>query len=123
MRACKRGNYSLRDGDGNGEVCLAEFQQWWAANGGDLEQHREKALTFVCEGGLEVLVVAPDESTKRAWVRGVEEVLREGKPRAVSFDVSAEAPSRESPQRPRLVRVCQWLRSVNWWLGLRPTFD
>ena len=29
-----------------------------------------------------------------------EEVLREGKPRAVSFDVSAEAPSRESPQRP-----------------------
>ena len=88
------------DGDGNGEVCLAEFQQWWAANGGDLEQHREKALTFVCEGGLEVLVVAPNVETKMAWVRGVEEVLREGKPRAVSFDVSAEAPSRESPQRP-----------------------
>ena len=54
----------------------------------------------MCEGGLEVLVVAPNVETKIAWVRGVEEVLREGKPRAVSFDVSAEAPSRESPQRP-----------------------
>ena len=28
------------DADGNGEVELSEFQEWWAANGGDLEQQR-----------------------------------------------------------------------------------
>ena len=52
------------DSDGSGEVDLGEFSQWWRRNGGDLEQHRERAFTFVFASGLEVLVVAPDLSTK-----------------------------------------------------------
>jgi hypothetical protein len=57
------------DSDGSGEVDLHEFSQWWRRNGGDLEQHRERAFTFVFASGLEVLVVAPDQSTKERWCK------------------------------------------------------
>ena len=60
----------VMDGDGNNQVSLAEFQTWWANNGGDLEQHRERAMTFVCGSGVEVIVVAPDAATKQRWVDG-----------------------------------------------------
>ena len=57
------------DSDGNNQVSLPEFEAWWASNGGDLEQHRARAMTFVCVGGIELLVVAPDSSTKRRWLK------------------------------------------------------
>ena len=47
---------------------MSEFESWWSRNGGDLESQRSKAFTLVCSGGLELILVAPDESTKRAWV-------------------------------------------------------
>ena len=63
------------DGDGSGDVSIDEFRKWWAANGGDLEQHRSEAMTFVCAGGVEVLVVAPDLATKQRWVAGCGRLL------------------------------------------------
>jgi Ca2+-binding EF-hand superfamily protein len=58
----------VMDSDGNDQVSLTEFEEWWANNGGDLEQHRSRAMTFVCGSGIELLVVAPDTATKRRWV-------------------------------------------------------
>eukprot|EP01043_Picozoa_sp_COSAG02_P008727 COSAG02_NODE_285_length_25646_cov_10.858143_2_plen_1450_part_00 len=60
----------VMDSDGNDQVSLTEFEEWWANNGGDFEQHRTRAMTFVCGSGIELLVVAPDMSTKRRWLKG-----------------------------------------------------
>ena len=37
----------LMDTDRSGTVSVQEFEAWWAQNGGDLEVHRDNALTFV----------------------------------------------------------------------------
>ena len=64
------------DADGNGEVELSEFQEWWAANGGDLEQQRGRAWTLVFQSGLELLLVAPQLATKRAWLAQCAHMIR-----------------------------------------------
>ena len=46
------------DADGNGKVEKAEFTQWWHANGGDLDEHRDRALEMSA-GDVRLLVVAP----------------------------------------------------------------
>jgi len=56
------------DTDGGGTVSMDEFEQWWSANGGDLEQHRSKALTVRLADGVELRLVAPNEPAKRKWV-------------------------------------------------------
>ena len=43
------------DADNSGAIELREFEQWWAVNGGDLEQQRGRALTVQCGGGPEPL--------------------------------------------------------------------
>ena len=58
------------DTDRSGVVELPEFERWWRLNGGDLEEHRANALTFVCEGGLEVLAVCPTRVAKQRWLAG-----------------------------------------------------
>ena len=58
------------DTDRSGVVELPEFERWWRLNGGDLEEHRANALTFVCEGGLEVLAVCPTRVSKQRWLAG-----------------------------------------------------
>ena len=58
------------DTDHSGVVELPEFERWWSVNGGDLEEHRGNALTFVCEGGLEVLAVCPTRVAKQRWLAG-----------------------------------------------------
>ena len=64
------------DADGNGEVELSEFQEWWAANGGALEQQRGRAWTLVFQSGLELLLVAPQLATKRAWLAQCAHMIR-----------------------------------------------
>ena len=55
----------------------SEFEQWWQANGGDLETHRELALTITAGDGVTLYLVARDKLTKDHWVAGLKEVLGE----------------------------------------------
>ena len=63
------------DDDNSGEVDLSEFESWWSRNGGDLESQRSKAFTLVFQGGLELILVAPNEATKDAWVSACDGML------------------------------------------------
>ena len=63
------------DADGNGKVEKAEFTQWWHANGGDLDEHRDRALEMSA-GDVRLLVVAPYRQTKEQWVAGCRRLLR-----------------------------------------------
>jgi hypothetical protein len=63
------------DTDGGGAVGFEEFATWWGANGGDLEEHRAKALTLVLRDGLELLLVAPTVKIHRYWLRGCASLL------------------------------------------------
>eukprot|EP01046_Picozoa_sp_COSAG06_P033340 COSAG06_NODE_3397_length_5394_cov_8.625590_2_plen_365_part_00 len=78
------------DSDGSGEVDIVEFEQWWQRNGGDLEQHRARAFTFVFGGGVEVLVVAPDEATKQLWCDECTSMLQLAKDESMDVDVSGQ---------------------------------
>ena len=62
------------DSDGSGTIEFAEFEQWWRDNGGDLEKHREQALTVVA-GDTQMLLVAPDTQTRDLWARGLTATL------------------------------------------------
>ena len=66
------------DVDGNGYVELPEFEAWWSRHGGDLETHRDRAFTLVFEGGLELLLVAPNAEAKEAWVAACNAMLTSG---------------------------------------------
>ena len=55
----------------------SEFEQWWQANGGDLETHRELALTITAGDGVTLYLVARDKLTKDHWVAGLKKVLGE----------------------------------------------
>ena len=63
------------DTDASGTIKLSEFEAWWRKNGGDLEKHRELALT-VRVSDVQLLLVAADAETKRVWVSGLRAVLR-----------------------------------------------
>ena len=62
------------DTDGDGTISFSEFERWWSANGGDLEVHRDRALT-IGAGDLHLLLVAPDMATKTRWIAGCRELL------------------------------------------------
>jgi hypothetical protein len=55
-----------------------------------LEQHRARAFTFVFGGGVEVLVVAPDEATKQLWCDNCMQMQAEPAP-ATDDDSAASA--------------------------------
>ena len=80
-RGEKLSNSSLKaamaqlDTDGSGNVSFREFEGWWQANGGDLEIHRENAFVVRVQSGVELVLVAPDVSTKQRWVAGLRAVL------------------------------------------------
>ena len=83
----------LMDTDRSGTVSVQEFEAWWAQNGGDLEVHRDDALTFVCDGGVELIVVAPDEPSKRRWADGCEKLgLLEPVPAPKAYSDDAAGP-------------------------------
>lgn len=63
------------DQDGGGTVDFEEFDAWWRANGGDLEKHKELALTVVA-GDVTLLLVAHDIEAKMMWVNGLTAMLR-----------------------------------------------
>ena len=63
------------DTDGSGAISFEEFSKWWYTNGGDLEKHRDLALT-VQTVEVTLLLVAQDADTKRRWVQGLTAVLR-----------------------------------------------
>ena len=58
----------------DGSISFSEFSAWWRENGGDLEKHRERAMT-IRAGTLALLVVAPDLDTKARWIRGCRAAL------------------------------------------------
>eukprot|EP01043_Picozoa_sp_COSAG02_P038012 COSAG02_NODE_2899_length_7779_cov_6.028776_2_plen_433_part_00 len=62
------------DIDGDGTISFSEFETWWSANGGDLEVHKDRALT-IGAGDLHLLLVAPDLATKARWIAGCRELL------------------------------------------------
>ena len=72
---------AVMDRDGDGQISFDEFERWWSENGGDLEKHRDRAMTIFV-GDLQLLVVASDAETKRQWVSGLEAAVRGPKPAA-----------------------------------------
>jgi Ca2+-binding EF-hand superfamily protein len=70
------------DTDGSGGVGFDEFVHWWAEKCGDLEKHKELAFTVSLQqpsdlggGPYQLLIVAPDDHTKEAWVSGLSAIL------------------------------------------------
>ena len=57
-----------------GRVSFNEFDLWWKEAGGDLEKHRERAMTVVA-GDVQLLLVAPDTQTKDQWIAGLQAIL------------------------------------------------
>ena len=106
-RGEKLGKNSLKkamqemDSDHSGEVDVEEFEAWWATNGGDLEKHRNRAFTLVCKGGVELLLVAPDENDH----------LRVHPKRLVQLDPAAQGRGTSQARRARCPRRAQqWNR-------------
>ena len=86
------------DTDGGGTISFNEFEEWWHANGGDLEVHRDRALT-VGAGEITLLLVAPDLGTKAKWVEGCRDLLTPAaaveapEPEPVRFEQQQLAPA------------------------------
>ena len=82
--------------DRNGRVTFDEFDSWWKEAGGDLEKHRDRAMTVVA-GDMQLLLVAPDAQTKDRWIAGLDAILMlQGK-------TPTPAPAPEPEQEPERV--------------------
>lgn len=86
------------DMNGDGTISFNEFEEWWHANGGDLEVHRERALT-IGAGEITLLLVAPDLGMKAKWVAGCRDLLEPAaakeapEPEPVRFEQQQLAPA------------------------------
>ena len=92
------------DTDGGGAVEFHEFEKWWHENGGDLEKHRDLALTVTCgdgtaDGDIHLILVAPGAATKQSWLAGLGAMLRLSTRRQTLSPKFAQPKSSVDPDR------------------------